>query len=72
MTVAFSEKDGVLSCDAPGAAYLVSPADVLAQKVFRVGAREVRPKADLRLLLTSFKATGDTGRMVAAEIPLGR
>ena len=73
LTVAFSEGDGgVLSCDAPGAVYLVSPQDVVAKRVFRVGGKEVRPKADLRLLLTSFKALGDPSRMAAAEIPLGR
>lgn len=71
VTVAFEEKpDGTLSCDRPGAVYLVDPADVLAGKAFRVKGREAKPKADVRLLLSTFKATGDDGRLVAAEIPL--
>ncbi len=69
-----------VSCDRAGASYLVDPDDLLAAKRFEVAprkpgekpglARGVTVKADLRLLFTTFKATGDDGRLVAAEIPL--
>ena len=67
-TVACEEKDGVLSADHAGVSYLVSPEDVVARRVFKVSGREVTPKADVKLLLTSFKSHGDTGRLAAAEI----
>jgi len=72
VTVTCEEKDGALSCDRPGAVYLVCPEDVVAGRVFTVGGKAVTPKGDVKLLLTSYKADGDRGRLVAAEIPLAR
>jgi hypothetical protein len=68
VTVVCSDEDGKLSCDQKGATYLVSPEDVVAKRAFRAKGQTTTPKGDVRLLLTSFKATGDAGRMVAAEI----
>jgi predicted esterase len=81
VTVRCGETEGgVLTCDRRGAVYLVDPADVLSRRRFEVGraspgaeATGVRPaavKPDLRLLLSTFKATGDDRRLVAAEVAL--
>ena len=67
-TVTCAEKDGALSADHAGVSYFVSPEDVVARRVFKVSGHDVTPKADLRLLLSSFKSHGDTGRLAAAEI----
>jgi hypothetical protein len=50
----------------------VSPDDVLEGKAFTVNKKKIKPKADLELLLRSFKATGDLRRLAAAEIPSSR
>src|SRR5688500_14808538 len=63
---------GEIAVDRPGASFLV-PAETLQRKTavrFRVGSKSVTPKPDLRLLLKSYKALGDRGRLVVAEIPL--
>ncbi len=67
-TVTCSEKDGVLSIDKGSGIYLVSPEDVMAHKTFEVNGKEVGALPDLKLLLTRFKASGDPGRLAAAQI----
>lgn len=62
--------DGTLSCDRPGVAYLADPMDLLAGKTFRSGGKSLPAKPDLRLLFSTFKATGDDGRLVGASIAL--
>lgn len=67
-TVRLSEAGGTLTASKSGVRYLVGPEDVVAGKVFRVGDSEVKPTPDLNLLLSSFKASGDPGRLAAAEV----
>jgi phospholipase/carboxylesterase len=70
-----TKEDGTPTCDRKGAVYLVDP-DVLVQTITKKpsnGATHsyLAPvKPDLRLLFTTFKATGDDGRLVAGEITL--
>ena len=70
LTVTFREEKGELSVQGADAVYQVSPDDVLEGKPFTVNKKKIKPKADLELLLRSFKATGDLRRLAAAEIPL--
>ena len=62
--------DHQLSSNQKGTSYLVSPEDVLAKRSFKVGGKRVRPKADLELLLYSFKWCPDPRRLVAAQIEI--
>jgi dienelactone hydrolase len=71
-TLTCREKDGILTADRPDAVYLVAPEDVVAGREFRAKGRVVKPRGDVRLLLETFKATGDLGRLAAAEIPCGK
>jgi hypothetical protein len=67
-TVTCSEEKGVLTVKGSDAIYLVAPEDIIAKKTFQVGKTKIQPKADLQLLLRSFKALGDPRRLAAAEI----
>lgn len=69
-TVTCSEQKGVLTVKGSDAVYLVSPEDIIAKKTFQVGKTKVQPKADIQLLLRSFKALGDPKHLAAAEIPV--
>lgn len=69
-TVTCREEKGDLTVQGADAVYQVSPEHVLEGKVFGVGQKKVKPKADLELLLRSFKSSGDLRRLAAAEIPL--
>ncbi len=68
VTVTCTNEDGVLSADHKGVRYLVSPEDILGGTTFQVGSKDVKPKADIALMLKLFKASGDLERLVAAEI----
>jgi len=68
ITVKLSDENGVLSADRPKVGYLVAPDDVLSGREFKVGGKAVKPKADLKLLLESFKENHDAGRLAAAEV----
>ena len=59
---------GSLSSNRDGTVYLVAPGDLLAKRKFKVGRKRVTPKADIGLLLRSFRECPDPGRLVAAEI----
>jgi hypothetical protein len=71
-----SEKNGKLRVRGPAAArYRVSPEHILSGRKFEVGGKVVKPKVDLGLLLSDWKALHDPGRLSAAEIlvpPEGR
>lgn len=64
------EEKGELSVQGAEAVYQVSPDHVLEGRQFIVNRKKIKPKADVELLLRSFKATGDLHRLAAAEIPL--
>ena len=66
--VTCTNDDGTLSTNVEGARYLVGPDEIEAKQTFKVGRKKVRPKLDVETLLRHFKATGDAGRLVAAEI----
>ncbi len=68
ITVKLSDENGVLSADRPKISYLVAPEDVLSGRELKVGGKTMKPKADLKLLLESFKVNHDAGRLAAAEI----
>lgn len=65
LAVTCSDEDGVLSTDAEGAMYVITPADILSKRKLKVGKKRVKLKADLERLFQEFKRTGDRGRLVA-------
>lgn len=67
-----TNEDGTLACNVDEAWYRVTPGEIVDKVKFKVGKKTVKPKADLELLLRTFKETGDRGRLVAAEIKVTR
>ena len=84
-TVTCGHDGGVVTCDRRGVVYLAGLDDLPTPKLvrlpdgtearsagrtLRVGGRGVRPSFDPLLLLSTYRRTGDRGRLVAAEVPL--
>ncbi|MFN0059962.1 MAG: hypothetical protein ACKVX7_16005 [Planctomycetota bacterium] len=71
ITCKFSDADGVITADRPKVSYLVAPEDLLASRELKVDGKTVKlspGKADLKLLLESFKELHDIGRLAALEL----
>ncbi len=68
LTVKLTETKGKLSAVGTNATYLVSIAELVANKTFTIGTLIMGTKSDVGAALASFKATGDPARVYAAEV----